>query len=160
MTPPVTILLLDDEPLLRRATALLLSNRGGDVTTVATTEEAVALAASGRFDVAVIDLADSAVRVLEAAARVRGAGASPTRVIAAFEGPVEARDAAQVDTILSRPYPFDDLESAVFGAQARPPIEQRVRAPRRRASVPARPALSRVSPRALRRAPRAASDPG
>jgi len=116
MTSPVTILLLDDEPMLRRATTLLLSNRGGSVTAAATPDEAVALAAAHLYDVAILDLSHGGASVAHVAARMRAAGVAPRRVIVVSDTPLEPSDIGEV---LQKPYPFDRLLRAVFGAGGR-----------------------------------------
>jgi len=161
MTSPVTILLLDAEPMLLRATALLLSNRGGSVTTAATPAEAVALAAARLYDVAILDIAPDGPGAPEVLAQVRAGGLVPRRVIAVCDAPIDPRAAAGIGAILQKPYPFDQLLHAVFGAEGR---RARTGASPRARAVPsaARAAASaRLSPRGpRRRAARASRGPG
>ena len=117
MTSPPTILLLDEEPTLRRATALLLTNRGG-VVTAATADEAGALARARLYDVAIFDTATSAVSASEILRRIRVGGLVPRRSIAVVRGG-EAEGATDFVAVLERPYAFDRLLTAVFGAAAR-----------------------------------------
>jgi DNA-binding response OmpR family regulator len=154
MTSPVTILLLDEEPMLRRATALLLTNRGATVTAAANAEEAAALAAGRVYDVAVLDLAPGNPGAPAILARIRAQGIVPSRVITLCGGPAEARAAAEVGQVLEKPYAFERLLGAVFGARGRGRTRSGVfpRAPRASAA--------RLTPRRSRRAARAARDPG
>jgi CheY-like chemotaxis protein len=119
MTTPVTILLLDDEPLLRCATALILSRRGGRVTAAASADEAVAFARERVYDVAVFDVSPPSPSAAEVLRRIRASGLAPRRVIAVSAEPLDGRDAAEIGVVLPRPYPFDALLRAVFGAQGR-----------------------------------------
>jgi CheY-like chemotaxis protein len=119
MSLPVTILLLDDEPLLRRATALLLSNRGGRVTAASSIEEAVTLAASERYDVAIFDLSATAPSAAEVLDRMRARGPVPSRVIAVSDGALDESVEAEFTAVLQKPYPFDRLMHAVFGGRGR-----------------------------------------
>lgn len=118
MISPPTILLLDEEPMLRRATALLLTNRGGVVTVAATADEAVALASERLYDVAIFDTATSAVSASEILRRIRDGGLVPRRSIAVVRGG-ETEGATDFVAVLERPYAFDRLLTAVFGAAAR-----------------------------------------
>jgi CheY-like chemotaxis protein len=118
MIPRVTILLLDDEPILRHATSLMLSRRGGEVSAAATADEAVAMAGERLYDVAILDAerGPSPADILE---RMRAGGLVPRRVIAVTAGPLEQREAPDFAEVLRKPYPFDQLLRAVFGAPGR-----------------------------------------
>lgn len=119
MTSSVTILLLDDEPLLRRATALILTRQGGQVTATGTADEAVALACRHLYDVAVFDVSGPGPGAGEVLRRIRAAGGRvPGRVIAVSSSPLDHRD-AEIAEVLPRPYPFESLLRAVFGATSR-----------------------------------------
>jgi DNA-binding response OmpR family regulator len=115
MTSPVTILLLDDEPILRAATALMLERRGGKVTTAATAEEAVELARRNVYDVAILDVVPGGPSATEVLRRIRAEAASPRRVVAISNSPLDRREAETFGTILPKPYPFEHLLRAVFG---------------------------------------------
>jgi CheY-like chemotaxis protein len=115
----MTILLLDDEPILRRATALMLANRGGRVTAAATPDEAVALSAARVYDVAVFDVSPLGPSASDVLRRIRAGGMLPRRVIAVSETPLDQRDESQFAEVLRKPYPFERLLRAVFGARAR-----------------------------------------
>jgi DNA-binding response OmpR family regulator len=144
-TPLVTILLLDDEPLLRRATALLLTNRGGSVTAAATPEDAVALAAARPYDVAIVDV--PAPHARDVLRRMRAGGTCPRRVIVVSDGAVDVGDAAELSDVLCKPYPFERLLAAVFGA--REPVRAR-RSGRAHARLRLTPAGPRRAARAAR----------
>lgn len=152
MTSPPTILLFDEEPMLRRATALLLTNRGGVVTVAATADEAVALASTRLYDVAIFDTAGSALSAAAILERIREHGIIPRRSIAVVRSG-EADAAPELAMVLERPYAFDRLLAAVFGAPARSRTRSGV-FPRARA-VPRK----RLSPRPGRAA-RAGRDRG
>lgn len=159
MTAPVTILLLDDEPMLRRASALLLSNRGAAVTMAATPDEALAHAATRLYDVAIIDLSNGGASAADVVARMRAAGVMPRRLITVHDAPVEPRVVAgDLGEVLQKPYPFDRLLRAVFGVGGRSRTRSGV-FPRARPRGRGAPA-PRVTPRAPRRAPRAARGRG
>jgi DNA-binding response OmpR family regulator len=178
MTSPVTILLLDDEPLLRRASALLLSNRGASVTTAATPDEAVALASARLYDVAILDLSEGGARAADVVERMRAAGAAPRRVITVCDAPPDPRAASVLGEVLQKPYPFDQLVRAVFGAGGRSrtysgvfPRAHQAAHRDRRTSAPRAPSHvdgaerahacpERVTQRAPRRAARAARGRG
>jgi CheY-like chemotaxis protein len=119
MTPTATILLLDDEPMLRRATSVMLANRGGRVSAAATPDEAVALAEARVFDVAIFDLSHGGPSASEVLHRIRAGGLVPRRVIAVTDAPLPRHEAEQFSEVLTKPYPFDRLLRAVFGAQGR-----------------------------------------
>ena len=117
--PSVTILLLDDEPLLRRATSLILSRHGGRVTTAATADEAVALAEKRIYDVAVLDVAPAGPSATELLQRFHAGGLAPRRVIAICSAPLPPREAEPFTEVLVKPYRFEGLLRAVFGAGGR-----------------------------------------
>ena len=119
MIPSVTILLLDDEPLLRRATALVLARHGAQVTAAGSADEAVALTRKRLYDVALFDVSLPGPSVTEILRRIRADGLVPRRVIAVSSSPLEGREAAELVQTLPRPYPFDSLLRAVFGAGVR-----------------------------------------
>ncbi len=119
MTSSVTILLLDDEPLLRRATALILERHGAQVTAAGSADEAVALTREQRYDVAVLDVSAPGPSVTSILDRMRADGLVPRRVVAVSGQPLERREADGIAHVLPRPYPFDSLLAAVFGAGAR-----------------------------------------
>ena len=153
MNASVSILLVDDEPVLRRATALLLSNRGGRVVAASSAEEAVALAAAHHYDVAILDVSkgESASDLLR---RIRAVGLPPRRVIAVCDTVGDVADQPEVVTVLQKPYAFDRLLVAVFGARARERTWPGMLARSRGA------ARARLSARAPRRAARAQPDRG
>lgn len=116
---PMTILLLDEEPLLRRATALLLARRGGQVTTAAGADEAVALCEAHLYDVAILDVSPEGPTATEVLHRLRAGGLPPRRVIAITPAPLPRREAEWFAGVLQKPYRFDDLIRAVYGAGGR-----------------------------------------
>jgi CheY-like chemotaxis protein len=115
----VTILLLDEEPLLRRATALLLERRGGQVTTAASTEEAAALCEERLYDVGILDVSPKGPSATETLQRLRAGGLPPRRVIAVTGAPLHRGEAERFAAVLQKPYRFEDLVRAVFGAGGR-----------------------------------------
>lgn len=121
MTSAVTILLVDEEPLLRRATALLLTDRGGKVSAVATIGEAITLPRQSVFDVAVIDVAPGGPSPAEVFQQLVAFGLAARRVVVCacspLKGPPESIAAAQRLSVLRKPYPFERLVTAVFGAR-------------------------------------------
>jgi CheY-like chemotaxis protein len=119
MTSSVTILLLDDEPLLRRATALILTRQGGQVTATGTADEAIAQARERLYDVAVFDVSGPGPSATEVVRRIRTEGGMvPRRVIAVSGAALDVRD-AEIAEVLPKPYPFESLLRAVFGAGGR-----------------------------------------
>jgi CheY-like chemotaxis protein len=116
MISPTTILLLDDEPLMRGATALILARKGAEVTAVATADEAVAYARERVYDVAVFDVSPPSPGAAEVLRRIRERGLAPRRVIAVTNAPVDGGDESGLTVVLPKPYPFDRLLHAVFGA--------------------------------------------
>ena len=119
MTSSVSILLLDDEPLLRRATALILARHGARVTAAGTVDEAVALTRKQLYDVAVFDVSPPGPSVTDILGRIAADGLLPRRVVAVSSEPLEGRGADELTCFLPRPYPFDSLLRAVFGAGGR-----------------------------------------
>jgi len=121
MTSAVTILLVDEEPLLRRATALLLTDRGGKVSAVATIGEAITLPRQSVFDVAVIDVAPGGPSPAEVFQQLLAFGLAARRVVVCacspLKGPPEVIAATQRLSVLRKPYPFERLVAAVFGAR-------------------------------------------
>jgi CheY-like chemotaxis protein len=115
----VTILLLDDEPLLRRATSLILSRHGGRVTSAASADEAIALAERRIYDVAVLDVSPPGPSATELLRRFRAGGLAPRRVIAICGAPLRPREAEAFTEVLVKPYRFESLLRAVFGAGGR-----------------------------------------
>jgi CheY-like chemotaxis protein len=115
MTSSVTILLLDDEPLLRRATALILERHGAQVTAAGSADEAVALTRARLYDVAVFDVSPPGPSVTEILRRIRAEGLLPRRRIAVSSTPLDHHESEEL-TLLPRPYPFESLLRAVFGA--------------------------------------------
>lgn len=149
MNLPVSILLLDDEPMLSRATALMLSNRGGSVAMASTPDEAVALAATRRYDVAIVDLS-SGPGASEIVRRMSALGLAPARVIAVQSRAADTCDAPEITAVLRKPYAFDRLLVEVFGDRERArPTPRARRAPR-----------VRISARSMSRAARALRDRG
>jgi DNA-binding response OmpR family regulator len=168
MTSPVTILLLDDEPILRAATALMLERRGGKVTTARTAEEAVELARRNVYDVAILDVVPGGPSATEVLGRIRAEAASPRRVVAISNAPLDRREAEQFGTVLTKPYPFEHLLRAVFGDGRRRRTKSGVfpkvapPSPAKRAQAPAAPERHRatVKPRGSRTAARSGRDRG
>lgn len=113
-----TILLLDEEQLMREATALLLTNRGAKVTKTATLDEALVELGSHTFDVAVIDLSSSSARCAEVLQKMRAHGNAPQRVIVTTNQPLPRHESAEIADVIVKPYPFERLLDAVFGARA------------------------------------------
>ena len=151
MSSAPSILLIDEEPVLRRATALLLSNRGGRVSPVATLAEAVALTGERLFDVAVLDVTPEGPSAAVMVSVLRARGLLPRRFVVCLPGAQPEENDFVI--VLRKPYPFDDLISAVFGpGRGRRPARSGVFAPVRAATV--------VSIRPKRRASRARRDPG
>jgi DNA-binding NtrC family response regulator len=138
-----TILLLDEENMMREATALLLNNRGGKVTTAASPEEAIECLEEQPFDVAIIDLAESPDRCADVLKRMQERGCVPRRVIVCAAAPMPATEAVEFTEVLVKPYAFDRLLDAIFGArsQRRPtrsgvfPLARRVKTLRRAAQA-------------------------
>ncbi|MDI1443762.1 response regulator [Polyangium sp. 6x1] len=120
-----TILLLDEEQLMREATALLLTNRGAKVTKAATLDEALAELGHRTYDVAVIDLSSSSPKCVEILQQMRAHGNVPHRVIVTTSQPLPRHEAADLTDVIVKPYPFERLLDAVFGARS-----QRRAAPR------------------------------
>jgi CheY-like chemotaxis protein len=116
---PVTILLLDEEPLLRRATALLLEKLGGQVTPAASADDAAAKCGAHYYDVAILDLAPDGPCAGEVLAGLQAGGLPPRRVIAVTAAPLPSGEASRFAAVVTKPYPFDALVRAVFGAGAR-----------------------------------------
>lgn len=131
MTSVVTILLVDEEPILRRATALMLANRGGDVTDASTADEAAAVAGRRTFDVAVLDATPGGPSAAEMLRRMRERGVTARRTIAISSAPLDRREATEFAGVLRKPYRFELLLTAVFGAARAARIRRR-RAARRR----------------------------
>ncbi len=139
MTSALTILLVDEEPILLRATALLLTNRGGSVSPAGTLAEAIVLASAQDFDVAVLDVAAEGPSAAVMVGLLRARGLLPRRCVVCLpNGPQEDAD---FTVVLRKPYPFEHLLDAVFGAprvrhQVRSGVFARVRA---REAVAVRP---------------------
>jgi CheY-like chemotaxis protein len=151
MSSAPSILLIDEEPILRRATALLLGNRGGRVSPVATLAEAVALTGERLFDVAVLDVTPEGPSAAVMVGVLRARGLLPRRFVVCLPGAQQEENDFVI--VLRKPFPFDDLISAVFGpGRGRRPARSGVFAPVRAATV--------LSIRPKRRASRARRDPG
>jgi len=120
ISPVTTILLLDDDPLLRRATALILSRQGGLVTPAATGDEAVVLTHEHLYDVAVFDVSPAGPSAADLLRRIRAGGLVPRRVIAVSNAPLPLAETEELTEVLLKPYPFESLLHAVFGAGGRP----------------------------------------
>lgn len=103
---------------MRDATAMLLANRGGQVTKASSLDEAMAQLALRPFDVAIIDLSDNSPRCVEILHRMRERGCVPRRVIVCTTRPVPRVEAVEFTDVLLKPYPFDRLLDAVFGARS------------------------------------------
>jgi DNA-binding response OmpR family regulator len=157
MTSSVTILLVDDEPLLRRATALILSRWGGHVVTAGTADEAVHLAKTQVYDVAILDLSPPGPTAAEVLQRIRSEALLPRRVVAVANTPLDRREADTLGTVLPKPYPFEHLLRAVFGEGRRKRTRSGV-FPRVPPSSPV--ALPRFNPRGGRAAARALRSSG
>lgn len=160
MISPVTILLVDDEPMLRRATAILLSGRGGRVTAAASADEAVALSGEHLYDVAIFDVSPPWPSAIDVLARMRSGGLLPRRVIAISSAPL---DEPAFALVLGKPYPFERLLRAVFGAGGRGNKRTRTRSgvfPRARAAAPRKKRARAITPRSSRRAARGRRDRG
>lgn len=119
MTSTVSILLLDEEPILRRATALMLNNRGGKVTMASSLEEAIALTEKRIYDVAILDVSPDGPGAVEILKRIRERGLVPRRVVVCQDSPMDRREAQEFSEVLPKPYPFEQLLTAVFGPQSR-----------------------------------------
>jgi CheY-like chemotaxis protein len=138
-----TILLLDEETMMREATALLLTNRGGKVTTATSVGEAISRLEQQNYDVVVIDLSENSPPCGEVLRRMQERGCVPHRVIVSTTEPVPRVEAVEFTEVLTKPYPFDRLLDAVFGAtsQRQPtrsgvfPLARRVKALRRQGSM-------------------------
>jgi len=119
MTIHPTILLVDGEDMLRDATAMMLSRRGGRVRSAATLDEAVELAAGGRYDVAVLDESSASPRATEVLRRMRLLGCLPRRIIVCSGEAMSPADAEQFSSVIPKPFAFELLVRAVFGAPVR-----------------------------------------
>jgi CheY-like chemotaxis protein len=131
MTSAPTILLVDEEPILRHATALLLTNRGGRVSPAATLGEALVLASAQAFDVAILDVAPEGPSAAVMVELLRTRGLVPGRIVVCV--PWGPREDTDFTVVLEKPYPFEHLIDAVFGAPkarrvARSGVFARVRA--------------------------------
>lgn len=138
-----TILLLDEEQLMREATALLLTNRGAKVTKAATLDEALGELGRRSFDIAIIDLSGASTKCVDILQRMRDQGNVPHRVIVCTNQPLPRHASSELTDVIVKPYPFERLLDAVFGARAsrRPsrsgvfPLVRRVTSSRRSAQA-------------------------
>jgi DNA-binding NtrC family response regulator len=141
-----TILLLDREDMLRDVTAMMLSRRGASVHGTASIEEATELASERVYDVAIIDQSDDSPPASDLVERMRELGCLPKRVIVCTRGPVSDAE-GQFSDVIAKPYAFDRLLAAVFGAAVRRRPAQSGQFPRirqiagRRTPVPAQRAV-------------------
>jgi hypothetical protein len=147
MTNVSNILLLDEEDLMREATALLLANRGANVTKTATIDEAISQLERQTYDVVIADVSDKAPDPERWVGKLVAKASSSGRVIVCSEKPLTNVEATISFRVLVKPYPFDRLVEAVFGARPLPlrNIRPTVKPLGRRASA------QRRAPMAMRR---------
>jgi CheY-like chemotaxis protein len=164
-TQSPNVLLLDQDDVLRTATALLLKHRGAGVSPAATVEEAIALSQLRPYDVALLDISPSMPRAPELLGRLRTEGLAARRVVVCTDAPLPRDEAGDFSEVLLKPYPFDRLMEAIFGApqpgaggKPRAPIVPRGRGGAARAAR--RAAAARRAPRARARSARRRSTPG
>jgi DNA-binding response OmpR family regulator len=115
----MNILLFDEEPILRKATASMLAARGGKVTTARDLAELFALTSKRIYDVLVIDVAASGPSATSLLDRIRSSGLVPRRVIVCTESALTRIEAGAFTQVLLKPFPFEALIHAVFGAANR-----------------------------------------
>ena len=122
------VLLAEDHAVNRRVVELILGSAGVDLTCVENGAEAVEAAASGRFDLILMDMQMpvmdglTAIRAIRAGERGGGLGRTPIFGLSANALPehVLATSAAGADGHLTKPISADALFAVVFEACARP----------------------------------------
>ncbi len=107
------ILLVDDEPSVRGSFRLLLEIDGHTVTEAINGAEALDLFTRGQFDLVTTDFDMPVMKGNELAARIKElAPKQPILMITAYGK--ELGDAENpVDSILNKPFAFDDLRGAI-----------------------------------------------
>jgi CheY-like chemotaxis protein len=160
MTNAPNVLLVDQDDVLRQATALLLAHRGAGVSPAATLEEAISLSRKRVHDVALIDISPSMLGAPELLRRLQREGLVPQRIVLSTSVPLSREEAGSFSQVLIKPYPFDQLMTAIFGEAAAGAELQRApaRAPRGARPPRAAAAMPRTPPPAVEQPePRAAS---
>ncbi len=107
------ILLVEDEPTARQALKLLLMIDRHHVTEAATGEEAMALFAGQRFDLAIVDYFMPKIRGSELAANFRQlAPRQPIVMVTAYAEKLVDEDLA-VNAILPKPFGIEELRQTI-----------------------------------------------
>ena len=115
------VLVVDDEPQIVRALATNLKVRGYEVETAATGEDAVALAATCRPDLVILDLGLPGISGIEVIEAVRAWSTVPILVLSvrdAERSKVEALDAG-ADDYVTKPFGIEELLARVRAATRR-----------------------------------------
>jgi DNA-binding NtrC family response regulator len=110
-----TILLVDAEDMLREATATMLSKNGGRVHRAATLDEAIEYASEFVYDVTVVDESPDSPCAAEVLERMHALGCHPGRVVVCTRDPTPSTG-GEFAEVIAKPFPFDRLVRAVFGA--------------------------------------------
>jgi CheY-like chemotaxis protein len=113
-TPPKRILLVDDQPGVRQTCSLLLGIDGHTVEEANSGLEALALFATGRFDLVVTDFTMPGMNGTELARQLKQLVPSlPIVMITGFVNRVENGEDA-VDAILPKPFSLDEMRQAIW----------------------------------------------
>jgi signal transduction histidine kinase/ActR/RegA family two-component response regulator len=125
----IRVLVIDDDEDARFLAARAIIDAGGTAVPVDSAEQAAQVLAGQRFDVILSDLAMPGVdgfAFLESLRRKAGPGAAPTPVIAvtAHAGPTAERARASgFEAVVTKPYDFETLFTAVRRAAARDGVD-------------------------------------
>ncbi len=131
MTTAPHILVIDDEPQILRALRTILGEKKFRVTTASRGEEGLALAASQRPDVIILDLGLPDLSGLEVCAQLRAWSQTPIIVLSAREGEqdkVAALDRG-ADDYLTKPFGIEELLARLRVALRHSALAQSPRSP-------------------------------
>jgi len=114
--PKRRILVVDDEPLVCDAVKMMLNFDGHEVQTAANGKEALALFASGTFDLVITDFEMPVMKGDELAAAIKTrAPKQPVVMITAYAEMLQsaANPLTGVDCVISKPFLLENLREAI-----------------------------------------------